>query len=53
VSLSKLFNQPILDELNLKCAKTFSQLKNKAKVHSKNPYLFGISGHDKIIHKLI
>jgi len=27
----------ILDELNLECAKTFLQLRNKAKVHSKNP----------------
>jgi len=41
----------ILDELNLECAKTFLQLRNKAKVHSKNPYLFGIPGHDKIIEK--
>lgn len=41
----------ILDELNLECAQTFLQLRNKAKVHLKNPYLFGIPGHDKIIDK--
>lgn len=41
----------ILDELNLKCAQMFLQLRSKAKVHSKNPYLFGIPGHDKIIDR--
>lgn len=41
----------ILDELNLECAETFLQLRKKAKVHAKNPYLFGIPGHDKIIDK--
>lgn len=41
----------ILDELNLECAQTFLQLRNKAKVHVKNPYLFGIPGHDKVIDK--
>lgn len=41
----------ILDEYNLKYVETFLNLRNKAKVHKKNPYLFGIPGHDKIIDK--
>lgn len=41
----------ILDEVNLECVQTFLHLRNKAKVHLKNPYLFGIPGHDKIINR--
>lgn len=43
----------ILDERNLKCVQLFLQLRKKAKVHSKNPYLFGIPGHDKSIEKYL
>lgn len=35
----------------MECAQTFLQLRTKAKVHLKNPYLFGIPGHDKSIYK--
>ncbi|XP_039306736.1 uncharacterized protein LOC120358084 [Solenopsis invicta] len=43
----------ILDELNLKCLRTFLQFRHEAKVHPSNPYLFGIPGHDKAIEKYL
>ncbi|XP_067207873.1 uncharacterized protein [Linepithema humile] len=33
------------------CTNVFTVKRSKAKVHLKNPYLFGIPGHDKIIDK--